>query len=179
MAFQRATGYKTSAAAAGGGAADARTIITRTYEITLAQLQAITGTTNTWALFTLGANEGIRWVWMENSGVAFTGATLYVEVGRSGDTDSLYVQRNLTASGKVEDDNANAGADRGAYREMGDSNATAESIGDGAVYYGAEQAIKCLTTTTGGNHDDLLGGGPIYIHVEIVRVSVADVVAAV
>jgi len=160
-----------------GGGGDARTILTRTFKLRAAD---ITGkgavTTATHTLLTLGANEAIRWAWMENAGAAASGVSLYLSIGRSGDLDSLYIQRDMTASGAIEADNDNHGTDLGAYKALGESN-TGSPKRDAEIYYGDEEVIKVESTTTGGNHDDLSAGGDWYIHLEIVRVDTAQLEA--
>jgi len=152
-------------------------VFTKTYTITLAQMQAIEATSHTFDLWTLSEHEAIMWCWMENTGAAFSGGGVggvYVEVGRSGDTDGLYVQRELTDAGKIEDDNANHGADLGAYAEMGD----AGGPNDSTTYYGDEEDLVAVVTSTSANMSGLTAGGPIYIHLLVVRVDTTQTIAA-
>jgi len=164
------------AAAVSQAGGDARTIYTRTFEITLAQLQAVGATsTHTWSLMQLGPHEAIRWVWAENTGAAFTGVGgLYIELGRSGSAGTLYGSTNIAGSSALLDDNSSHGADFGIFKGMGEKK-TGTGGGDGTTYYGQEEDIECVTMTTSGNHDDLLGGGPLYFHLEIVRVDTTQI----
>lgn len=163
---------------AGGVGGDNRTIYTRTFEIEVADLTgkgAVTTATHT--LFTLGANEGVRWVWMENTGIAVAGGPgLYLSIGKSSDLDSLYIQRDMGGANHIEDDNANHGVDLGAYAELGDADYGSPTQ-DATVYYGDSEILKVESTTTSGNHNAITGGGSWYVHVEIVRVDTSQVEA--
>jgi len=163
---------------AGGVGGDDRTLYTRTFEIEVSDLTgkgAVTTATHT--LFTLGANEGVRWVWMENTGSAVAGGpNLYLSIGKTGDLDSLYIQRDMSGANHIEDDNANHGTDLGAYAELGDADYGSPTQ-DATVYYGDSETLKVESTTTSGNHNAITGGGSWYIHVEIVRVDTSQVEA--
>jgi len=161
----------------GGGGGDGRAVITKTYSITLAQLQAQASTTHTFDLWTMDADEAILWCWMENAGAAFSGGGVggvYVELGRSGDVDGLYIQREMTDAGKIEDDSANHGTDLGAYAEMGDAGAGH----DGSTYYDDEYDIVAKVTSTSANMDGLTAGGPLHLHFLVVRVDSTQIAAA-
>jgi len=163
--------------AAGGSSSDGRTVINKSFEITLAQLQAIGSTQHTFDLWTMDPSEGILWCWMENSGAAFSGGSVsgvYVMVGKAADPQSLYIQRELTDAGKCEDDNSNHGGALVAYAEMGD----AGGPNDATTYYGQSLDIVAQVNSTGADMSDLTAGGPIYVHFILIRVDDTQLVAA-
>ena len=169
-----------------GSGGDGRSILTRTFEITRAQMVAKGATnTGTFSLFTMDANEAIRWAWVENAGsVNLAGSDtptwIGVNVGRSGDTNSILNGSgsvNLINAGSVCDDNAIHGADFQGYGEMGDKG----DPNDATTYYGEEEALKAVVTieAPGGKQlGNLTAGGPFYVHIETVRVDTTQVEAS-
>jgi hypothetical protein len=166
-----------------GGGGDDRSVITRTFQITRAQMVAKGAVaTATFSLFTLDENEGIRWAWVENAGsVNLAGSDtptwIGVNVGRSGDTDSILAGSgsvNLINAGSVMDDNGVHGGDFQSTGEMGDKG----DPNDATTYYGEEEAMKAVVTieAPGGKQlGNLTAGGPFYVHIETVRVDTSQV----
>jgi len=149
-----------------GGAGDARTIYTRTFQLTQAQIAAKGAvTTANWSMFTLAANEGVRWIWFRTLSSFTGGPNVYINVGWTGTTGGLYAQTAMTSAGNYDDNAQHANDSLGSYDEMGDAGAQY----DATALMGAGHAIKVYSQTTSGNHDAVTGGGPLYINVEIVR----------
>jgi len=161
--------------------ADARVLKVRTWQVTLAQMQAkLTATNATWTMLTLAADEFLAWGWMENRGVTFTSSGaltgVYPEVGRSASPGTLIVQTNVITGGTVIDDNSQHGADFVSSAVMGNKFNT--QGGDWTTYYKKSYTINVKITLTGGSQmQQLTAGGPIYIHLLLGKVDTTQVEA--
>ena len=159
---------------ASGG--DDRSIITRTFNLTFGTMASKGAvTTHSFDWFTLAENEGIMWLWVENTGLIATGANVYINVGSVVDPDGLYSQTNFSAAGEYLDDNAKHGTDLGTFGVMGNSG----NDHDATVYMGTGNAVKVALQTTAGNFGDLTAGGPWRVHAMCVRVDDTQMTEAV
>lgn len=162
---------------------DVRAYKTRTFEISLAALQAKGAVTNaTFTLTAMDARDMVIWAWYQNAGTTFTSSGtvsgVYASIGRTADPDSIYIERDIKAAYTVEDNNDNHGLEFPAYAEMGDKFYAAQG-GDASTYYGKSYTIVCKVTLTGGSTmAQLTGGGPIYLNVVMTRVDTTQLEAA-
>ena len=160
---------ETNRLAIGGGGGDDRTYITRTFTITQSQIAAKgVATTSVFALFTLAANEGIRWAWWQTQ-ATFTGTfsgDVWAKLGHSGDPDALLQQKSITDAGTY-DNGDDVGVLFGANQGRGKGSSVAEK--DTTAQMGGSTAITVDIETTGGAHNTGTGGGALHINVEIVR----------
>ena len=151
---------------AAGGGSDARTIYTRTFQLTQAQIAAKGGVgTADWAMFTLAANEGVRWIWFRTLSNFTGGPNVNVNVGWAANVGGLYASQDMTTAGNYDDNYHHDNAALGNGREMGDAGAEY----DATALMGQTKALRVYTSTGGDDHDEVTGGGPLYINVEIVR----------
>ena len=158
----------------GGGTADGRTIYTRTFQLTQAQIAAKGGVTSAdFAIFTLAANEGIRWIWFRTIASFTGGPNLYAEVGWAAEHAGLYSQQAVTSAGNYDDagHHSDVVGGLGLNDEMGEAGPEY----DATALMGTEKAIRLYSATNSGNHDGITGGGPLYINVEIVRYDASQV----
>lgn len=163
----------------GGGGADARTIYTRTFTVTSAQLVAKGGIkTSSFALFTLAANEGIRWAWTSTP-TAFVGSgsnNTYVKVGWTAQNGGLLTQVQVDILNAINDDAGDHSAfGFGVDKAMGDA-ASGSQARDGVPLMGTSKPIVAYMETS-ANHDTL-SAGLLYIHIEIVRYDTTQVEAS-
>lgn len=167
---------ETNRLAIGGGGGDDRTYITRTFTITQAQIAAKGGvTTSVFALFTLAANEGIRWAWWQTQANFTGGPSVWAKLGHSGDPDALLQQKNVTSGGTM-DNGDDVGVLFGANQGWGKGSSVAEK--DTTALMGSSTAITCDIETTSGDHDEVTGGGALHINVEIIRYDTSQLEAS-
>jgi len=154
----------------GGGGGDARTLYTRTFQISAATIAAKgTAWSANFEIFTLTQNEGIRWCWMQNA-AAFTGGTMWAQFGVITALNSLYLQQNVSAIGHY-DDNSMHGTSFQTYGEMGDKKySSSYNVGDATTYFRTGNTIHLNLQTYGGAKMNTIGGGDLRLHFEIVRV---------
>ena len=158
------------------GLGDGRASYTRTFSLsgaTLASKGAVTS--SIFDMFTMGANEAIRWFWMETV-TAFTGGpSLYLNCGWTGQTGGIYGNKEVTSLGVVDDNTDHSDYGLGNGRDMGGSK-TLSQANDGVPLMGTGTALKLYSLSTGGNHAAFTGG-LVYCNFEIVRYDAAQIEA--
>lgn len=166
----------------GGGGSDDRTIYTRTFSVSAAQLAAKGAvTTSSFTLMTLAAYEGVRWIWLTTE-TAFNSSgsnATYAKVGwdggagGNGNNVGLISQQTVTTVGKIDDNSQHSALSLQAGQPMGNAS---DAIGDASALVGDELTLKAYMETS-ANHDTF-DAGLLYIHIEIVRYDPTQVEAS-